>query len=179
MGEKTSGPNFRAAIESVIDAFRQVGDSAAEALKPASVLSEEGLRSAVLVALKEGGKTGHEVAAFIEQSNGWGIRPTAAKIYPILERLLDESLVSLKVTKGRKVYSLTEDGVAAAEVEETPSTAPKAGFTGPRGELTEASRRLAKVAFDVSLHGSPEQQAAAAEAIDEARRKLHEILSEK
>ena len=179
MSEKSSGPDFRAAIESVIDAFRQVGDSAAEALKPASVLSEEGLRSAVLVALTDGGKTGHEVTSFIEQSNGWGIRPTAAKVYPILERLLDESLVTLTVTKGRKVYSLTDDGVAAAAAETAPSTEPKAVFTGPRGELTEASRRLAKVAFDVSLHGSPEQQVAAAEAIDEARRKLHEILSEK
>jgi hypothetical protein len=38
---------------------------------------------------------------------------------------------------------------------------------------------LAKVAYDVAQHGSTEQRDAAAAAIDEARRKINEILAAK
>lgn len=180
MNEKNQRFDLRSIIDSISDVLRDAGNSASESMQPAKVWSESGLRNAVLVALVDGPKTGHEIISKITELNEWGIKPAAAKVYPLLESLLDEQLVSVKLVKDRKVYTLTKAGKVAAksaEGEETPRTAPQ--WPGFNGDLTTASRRLAKAAFDVSQHGTKEQQAAAAEAIDEARRKIHEILAAK
>jgi len=91
------------------------------------------------------------------------------------------------VVKDRKVYTLTKAGKAAEKLlvaEETANDETGSGWditqwADPNGNLTTASRRLARAAFDLARHGTKEQQEAAAAAIDEARRKIHEILAAK
>lgn len=180
MNDKNNNFDFRALVDNIGDAIRSAGSSMSDSIRPASVWSESGLRNAVLTALSEGPKTGHDVITSIHEANEWGIKPSSAKVYPLLESLLDEQLVSVEMVKDRKRYSLTTSG--KAEAKSIPET--EGGWTAPQwpglnGELTTASRRLAKVAFDVSQHGTAEQQAAAAAAIDEARLAIHKILSAK
>lgn len=181
MNDKDKGFDLRSIMDSIGEALRSAGDSVSETVKPAAVWSESGLRAAVLNALSESSKTGHDVIGSIHDANEWGIKPSSAKVYPLLEQLLDEQLVTVKVVKDRKVYTLTEAGKeAAAETAHSPEGAPS-GQPWPKlsGELTTASRRLARAAFDVSQHGTDEQRAAATAAIDEARRKINEILAAK
>lgn len=180
MNDKNQGFDFRALFDNIGEAVRTAGNSMTGAVQPASVWSESGLRSAVLTALKGGAKTGHDVIAAIHDSNEWGIKPSTAKVYPLLESLLDENLVTVKTIKDRKHYELTAAGITAEESTRTAGSdgdAPQ--WPGLHGDLVTASRRLAKVAFDVSQHGTVEQQAAASKAIDDARRALHEILAAK
>lgn len=181
MNDKNSGFDFASIMDSISEALRSASESVSETVRPAAVLSEAGLRRAVLVALTDGPKTGHEVIAFVHESNEWGIKPSSAKVYPLLEQLLDEQLVSVEVVTDRKVYTVTEAGSHAAT-----ETGPDADGARPTrhwpkisDELTTASRRLAQAAFDVAQHGTAEQRAAATDAIDEARRKINEILAVK
>ena len=180
MSNSNQGFDFRAILDGIGETLRSAGGVVSDTMRPATVWSESGLRNAVLTALTDGPKTGHEVISAIHSSNEWGIKPATAKVYPLLESLLDEQLVSVEMVKDRKRYSLTTSGKAAAEaVSDTESEWAAPQWPGLHGELTVASRRLAKVAFDVSQHGTAEQQAAAAAAIDEARSAIHKILSAK
>jgi DNA-binding PadR family transcriptional regulator len=180
MNENNKGFDLRAMIDNIGETLRSAGTAASDSLRPAMMWTESGLRNAVLTALGSGPMTGHDVIESIHASNDWGIKPASAKVYPLLESLLDEQLVSVSIVKDRKVYTLTKSGKAAEKLVDTAEAnwnAPQ--WPGLRGELTTASRRLARAAFDVSQHGTKEQQAAAAAAIDEARRKINEILAAK
>jgi DNA-binding PadR family transcriptional regulator len=180
MNENNKGFDLRAMIDNIGETLRSAGSAASDSMRPAMMWTEAGLRNAVLTALGSGPMTGHDVIESIHASNEWGIKPASAKVYPLLESLLDEQLVSVSIVKDRKVYALTKAGKAAEKLADTAEAtwnAPQ--WPGLRGELTTASRRLARAAFDVSQHGTKEQQAAASAAIDEARRKIHEILAAK
>lgn len=188
MSERKNTFDIRPILESISDTIRSAGDSMSSSMRPAEVWTETGLRNAVLRALVSGPKTGHEIIDSIHAANSWGIKPTAAKVYPLMESLLDELLVSVAVVKDRKVYTLTKAGKAAEklltdepQVDEatTGSGWDMTQWADLNGNLTTASRRLARTAFDVARHGTKEQQEAAAAAIDEARRKIHEILAAK
>jgi DNA-binding PadR family transcriptional regulator len=189
MSDRKNGFDIRPILESISDTIRSAGDSMSSTMRPAEVWTESGLRAAVLRALASGPKTGHDIIASIHAANSWGIKPAASKVYPLLESLLDELLVSVAVVKDRKVYTLTKAGKAAEKllVEDSAETSEAKGASGwdmtqwadPNGSLTIASRRLARAAFDLARHGTKEQQETAAAAIDEARRKIHEILAAK
>jgi len=180
--------DLRSVLDSIGDAIRSASGSVSQSMRPAEVWTEAGLRHAVLGALAAGPSTGHGVIESIHTSNEWGIKPPAARVYPLLESFLDEQLVTVSMVKDRKTYSLTKTGKAAAKAHvdaTTESSSPSsASWTLPplnalTGTLAKASSRLAKVAFDVAQHGSTEQRDAAASAIDEARRKINEILAAK
>ena len=180
--------DFRLMIDGIGDAIRSASGSVSNSMRPAQVWTESGLKHAVLAALAVSPSTGHGIIESIHASNEWGIKPPAARVYPLLESLLDEQLVTVSIVKDRKTYTLTKAGKAAVKthVESTTESGSASGgsWTLPpldalTGTLATASSRLAKVAYDVAQHGSTEQRDAAAAAIDEARRKINEILSAK
>lgn len=188
MSDQKNSFDIRPILESVGDTLRSAADSMSSSMRPAEVWTESGLRTAIMRALVSGPKTGHEIIGAIHETNSWGIKPAAAKVYPLLESLLDEMIVSVAVVKDRKVYTLTKAGKAAEKLltDEPMVDEPTIGsgwdmsqWADLNGNLTTASRRLARTAFDVARHGTKEQQEAAAVAIDEARRKLNEILAAK
>lgn len=166
---------------------RQFGGFSPEQVRQSGLLNEEGLRAAILKALAADGKTGKEIMDAIQEHSHSNFRPTAGTIYPLLESMTDEGLVSSIIKKDRKVYSLTKAGSsAAAELPETPTPDAEAetqnAWSTPkwvdlRGVIPVAAGRLAKVSAEVAKFGTKQQQEAAAAAIDEARRKLHQILA--
>lgn len=176
--------DFNAMAKSLRNNIKSFGGFSPEAVRRSGLLSEEGFRFHVLNALQENPKTGHELVEALTQLN---FKPTAASVYPLLEGLLDEGMVSVGVKKDRKVYSITDDGKALLSSTPTPELsledsgedtwAPK--WVDVRGVVPVAAARLAKVSLEVSQYGTKEQQEQAAEAIDDARRRIHEILSEK
>ncbi len=188
MSSRKNSFDIRPILDSISDTIRSAGDSMSSSMRPAEVWTESGLRTAILRALVSGPKTGHDIIGNIHEANSWGIKPAAAKVYPLLESLLDELLVSVAVVKDRKVYTLTKAGTTAEKLlTDEPMSGEAAAGSGwdmtqwadLNGNLTTASRRLARTAFDVARHGTKEQQEAAAVVIDDARRKLNEILAAK
>lgn len=176
--------DFSAMAKSLRENIKTFGGFSPETVRRSGLLNEEGLRLHILAALQEGSKTGHEIVEALSELN---FKPTAGAVYPLLESLLDEGLISVTVKKDRKVYSITEAGKQLASSTPTPeqtledaeesSWAPK--WVDVRGVVPVAAARLAKVSLEVSQYGTKEQQEQAAEAIDDARRRIHEILSEK
>jgi DNA-binding PadR family transcriptional regulator len=175
-----------AMLKTLGDNIRNFGGFSPDEVKLSGLASEEAIGYAILEALKAGDKTGHAIAIFIQDQHPTK-KVTAGRLYPLLESLQDQGHIKMTMKKDRKVYSITAEGKAelkglpeesreSVETNES-SWAPK--WVDLRGVVAVASTRLAKVSLEVSQYGSKEQQEAAAAAIDDARKRIHEILSEK
>jgi DNA-binding PadR family transcriptional regulator len=135
----------------------------------------------VLRLLTERPMHGYELIQEISarSENVW--RPSPGSIYPTLQLLADEGLISAGVeTGGRKLFSLTETGVAEA-----------AKLTGPApweqlaedaesddGDLRRTIGGLTAAAMQIAWAADTAQRAEAIKVLDEARRKLYLIMAE-
>src|SRR5919109_160597 len=72
------------------------------------------VRSAILALLDDRSMHGYEMITELEERTGGRWRPSAGSIYPTLQLLEDEGLVTAEEVEGRKVYSLTDAGKEAA-----------------------------------------------------------------
>src|ERR1700754_5070067 len=68
------------------------------------------VRSAILALLDDRPMHGYEMIQALEERTGGRWTPSAGPIYPTLQLLEDEGLVTAEEVEGRKVYSLTESG---------------------------------------------------------------------
>lgn len=140
------------------------------------------VRSAVLSLLLEQPMHGYQIIREIEDRSGGSWKPSPGSVYPTLQLLTDEGLVQAEESNGRKTYSLTAEGRAAAGDETTERTAPweSAGSRdgGRMTALPKAGVELAQAAAQVARTGDKEQVAQAVEILDEARRKLYSILAQ-
>jgi DNA-binding PadR family transcriptional regulator len=73
------------------------------------------MRYVILKLLREKPMHGYEVMkALTEETDGW-YKPSPGTVYPTLQWLEDEGHVSCEETEGKKVYSITEAGLAFLE----------------------------------------------------------------
>ncbi|MCY7413416.1 MAG: PadR family transcriptional regulator, partial [Salinibacterium sp.] len=108
-------------------------------------------------------------------------KPSPGSIYPTLQLLADEGLVTSEQDGERKVYSLTEAGrEAAAEFADAPEPRqPRRSWDNERTvALPRAGAKLAQALAQVAQSGTDEQKERGVAVIDEARRKLYAILAE-
>lgn len=80
------------------------------------------LRSAILSALGGEAKNGHQVMQAIAAASGGAWMPTAGQVYPMLQQLTDEGLLSAHADGERTVYTLTDAGREAAAAAHEAST---------------------------------------------------------
>lgn len=139
-----------------------------------------GLRSAVLALLAERPMHGYQIIREIEERSGGSWKPSAGSVYPTLQLLADEGLVSAEESNGRKIYSLTEAGrdeAASAETQAPWDSADKAQGPG-FGALPKAGMELAQAAAQVGRTGTSKQVQEAVKVLEEARRRLYSILAQ-
>jgi DNA-binding PadR family transcriptional regulator len=74
-------------------------------------------RLAILSLLKEGPKHGYQLIKELEQRSGGLYRASAGTVYPTLQQLEDEKLLRSEEQDGRKLYTLTEEGLQEIEKE--------------------------------------------------------------
>jgi len=168
--------SFREAVDGLREAFISHGVAG---MNPGR-MGRGDIRTAILVELAGAPMHGYQLIQAIETRSSGTWKPSPGSIYPTLQLLADEGLVTATQEGERKVYSLTEEGVAvAAELtgEPHPSDARREA-EGDRTVLPKAGVRLAQAIGQVATNGTREQGARAAEVIDEARRKLYAILAE-
>ncbi|MET0726584.1 MAG: PadR family transcriptional regulator [Leifsonia sp.] len=137
------------------------------------------VRAAVLALLAEQPMHGYQIIHEIEERSGGTWKPSAGSVYPTLQLLADEGLITAEESNGRKTYRLTDAGreeVAGAggSAPWDPGSAAESGFTA----LPKAGIELAQVAAQVNREGSPEQVQQAVAVLDDARRRLHSILAQ-
>jgi DNA-binding PadR family transcriptional regulator len=139
------------------------------------------VRAAVLALLAEKPMHGYQIIHEIEERSGGAWKPSPGSVYPTLQLLADEGLISAAEEGGRKTYSLTEEGrqvADAAAPRSAPWEATGAREVGRTGALPKAGIDLAQAVAQVGRSGSPEQVKQAVAVLDEARRKLFSILAQ-
>lgn len=138
------------------------------------------VRSAVLALLAERPMHGYQIIHEIEERSGGSWKPSAGSVYPTLQLLADEGIISAEESNGRKIYSLTEAG--REEVAGADTSAPWAptgtGSSPGFSALPKAGVELAQAATQVGRTGTPEQVQEAVKVLNEARRQLYSILAQ-
>jgi DNA-binding PadR family transcriptional regulator len=144
------------------------------------------IRTAILTALLEQPMHGYQLIRAIEASTGWA--PTPGEVYPTLQLLTDEGVLSAEQVDERKVYSLTDAGreeataASADRADDAASSGSRGGWDRERAEramaLPKAGAKLARAVSQFPTSASDEQTERAVAILDEARRKLYAILAE-
>ena len=140
------------------------------------------VRTAILGVLADKPLHGYEVIRELEARSGGVWSPSPGSVYPTLQMLEDEGLVTGEEQDGKKVYSLTEAG--RTELEERRQRAGGAdpwdhgGVPESFVKLRDAGFQLAGAAMQVARAGDQAQVEKATEIMTEARRKIYEILAQ-
>jgi len=140
------------------------------------------VRTALLALLGEKPMHGYDLIRELEERSGGFWRPSPGSIYPTLQMLEDEGLVTSEERDGKRVYSITDAGRAELEArrERAGGAAPWEVGGGDEGflRLRDVVFQVGAAAMQVARAGSAEQVARAAEILTEARKKLYAILAE-
>ena len=180
MRTPSSSPKF-----DLWEAFDGIRDSFTP--RPTGRMGRGDIRTAILVALAQEPMHGYQIIQSIESRTRGAWKPSPGSIYPTLQLLSDEGLVSSEQVGERKVYSLTDTGREAAAQFSTGSEPwePRRSWDSRMSwgserttALPKAGAKLAQAIAQVATGGSQEQAERAVAVIDEARRKLYAILAE-
>jgi len=113
------------------------------------------IRLALLSLLESGPKHGYELMKELESKSGGVYKASAGAIYPALQQLEDEGMVTSDQSEGKRKYSLTDEGKAelqreAETVKRIWARAQEAGswVFGPEGvEIARPAAAVMKVAL--------------------------------
>jgi DNA-binding PadR family transcriptional regulator len=141
------------------------------------------VRAAILSLLAEGNPwNGYQIIQEIAERTDGVWRPSAGSVYPALQQLEDEGLISPEGEGRRRMYTLTDDGRAYAEAhadelrrswDAVAGMADEAAF-----ELGDMIRQVMLAVMEVRRAGSSSQIAEARRVLTETRRSMYRILAE-
>lgn len=140
------------------------------------------IRSAILVLLAERPMHGYEIIGELAERTEGLWRPSPGSIYPTLQLLEDEGLVSAEPEggAGKRRYTLTDEGrTAVADRPQGPAPWEQMAAGAPLGarDLRHAAASLMPVIGQVAMNGGAPEYAEAVKVLDDARRKLYAILA--
>lgn len=141
------------------------------------------VRAAVLALLAEAPMHGYQVIQELEKRSGGAWRVSPGSVYPTLQLLEDEGLITGQEVDGRRVFSLTEAGRARVEAQRQEGQTPPWEDFGGEGDselhgLRDAAFQLGAAAMQVAHAGSKDQVQRVVAILNEARRGIYAILAE-
>ncbi|WP_327181894.1 PadR family transcriptional regulator [Streptomyces sp. NBC_01334] len=138
------------------------------------------VRASILALLKVRPMHGYEMIQEIAERSGGAWKPSPGSVYPTLQLLEDEGLISSESEGGKKLFSLTEEGrTAAEEGPEAPWEEASRGVDWEAlSEIRQAGFGLMEAFGQVWKTGSKEQREKALTVINDARKKLYLILAD-
>lgn len=139
------------------------------------------VRAAILLLAAESPSHGYQIITEIAERSGGAWRPSPGSVYPAIQQLEDEGLITIVEQDGRKVIHVTEAGqTAVAELADKPEpwkVDSDAGSEGRRALFeTVTSTHLA--AKQVAVVGTEAQITAAVAILTETRRQLYALLAQ-
>lgn len=138
------------------------------------------VRAAVLLLLDEQPRHGYELIQEIAERSGGAWNPSPGSVYPTLQALEDEGLLTIEKVEGRRTASLTDAGRTHVQEQRdslgTPWSTPEGD--GSRHELRREAMALKDATMQVGRVGSTAQQAAAVTLLSDARKALYRLLAE-
>jgi len=137
------------------------------------------VRTAILALLAESPMHGYQVMQQLAERSGGIWQPSAGSVYPTLQQLEDEGLVTAAEQDGRRVFSLTDAGREAAAAGAKRGRVPwELEGAEEAVDLQAAFFAFASAWRQVAGSGSPETVAAATAILNDARRSLYRLLAD-
>jgi DNA-binding PadR family transcriptional regulator len=136
------------------------------------------VRLAILTLLDEQPMHGYELMQAIAERTGGRWTPSPGAVYPAINQLEDEGLVTVAADAGRKVVSLTDEGRSSLEAREDTDPFGRADHSGERPDLRLLVEQLREAVRHVARAGTDSQVAAAAAILEESRRAVYRLLAE-
>jgi DNA-binding PadR family transcriptional regulator len=124
---------------------------------------------------------GYQLMQAIAERTEGAWRPSPGAIYPTLNQLQDEGLVTMTTDGGRKLATLTDAGREYLVEHGGELADPFSDFAGSDGghhDLRRAIQEVAAATQQVARSGSEAQLAAASKVLNDTRRSLYLILAE-
>ncbi len=139
------------------------------------------VRAAILLLLEEQPRHGYELIQEITERSSGSWTPSPGSIYPTLQAMEDEGLVTIAPVDGRRTASLTDHGVEYVEANRErlgdPWAVSQLGH-GPALALRQEIGALKDAVTQVARVGTPTQHTAAAAVLVTARKELYRLLAE-
>jgi DNA-binding PadR family transcriptional regulator len=137
------------------------------------------VRAAILALLAERPMHGYEMIQELGNRTGGMWRPSPGSVYPTLQMLEDEGLITSQATEGRRLFSLTDAGrEEAGHAGQAPWEQVTAGVDQATVRMRDAVFQAGAAVMQVLHAGTEEQKARALEVLTETRRRLYAILAE-
>ena len=137
------------------------------------------VRTAVLLLLEQEPMHGYQLMQAIAERTGGAWTPSPGAVYPTINQLEDEGLVTVTADAGRRLVTLTDAGRAyLAENRETWGD-PFEQFEGRQGtDLRRVAVELLDATRQVGRAGTDAQREAAAKILTDARRAIYLLLAD-
>ena len=135
------------------------------------------IRPLILAALTVKPMHGYEVIQALEAQSGGRWRPSAGSVYPTLQQLADEGLVTSVEVDGRRTYTLTDLGREAAAA--YPASRPWGGSSADgEADLRQVMMQLVGAVGQVQRVGSEHARRETNRVLADARRQIYGLLAE-
>jgi DNA-binding PadR family transcriptional regulator len=142
------------------------------------------VRVAILDVLSVEPMNGYQIIQQITERSGGAWKPSPGSVYPTVQQLEDEGLVEGRAGEGRRLLQLTDAG--RIYVEEHPEELAAAWTAFDRSDddeqensdLKPAIGQVMGAVWQIVVSGTRQQQAEAAEILNETRRSLYNLLAE-
>ncbi len=139
------------------------------------------VRAAILALLAEEPMHGYQIITELTERSGGVWRPSPGSVYPTLQALEDQGLVTADKSEGKRVFSLTAEGHAAAEeAGDGPAPWERAARGADRSlvDLRGLMVEVAAAAMQVGRSGSESQVKAVGEILADTRRRIYLVLAD-
>ncbi|MYX38657.1 MULTISPECIES: PadR family transcriptional regulator [unclassified Streptomyces] len=138
------------------------------------------VRASILALLADRPMHGYEMIQEIAERSGGAWKPSPGSVYPTLQLLEDEGLITSASEGGKKLFTLTEAGRSEAEAgADAPWEEAGRGIDWEAmNEIRKAGAGLVDAFRQVWATGTPEQRDKALTVVNEARKKLYLILAD-
>jgi DNA-binding PadR family transcriptional regulator len=140
------------------------------------------VRAAILAVLAEQPMNGYQIIQEVAERSGGAWKPSPGSIYPTLQQLEDEGLVTADAAVGRRTFTLTDEGRTYVAEHADEVSAPWEAMTAPSGDddnnLKPLLGQVSAALWQILAAGTPDQQERARKALAELRRTLYSILAD-
>ena len=138
------------------------------------------VRAAIIALLAEEPMHGYQIITELTERSGGVWRPSPGSVYPTLQVMEDQGLVTADKSEGRRVFSLTDEGrAAAAAAGDGPAPWEEAARGADRSlvDLRGLMGEVGAAIMQVGQAGSDQQVKAVGEILSETRRRIYLVLA--